>query len=96
MVYTIVAGGLDTGWTFYTPYSANTGTSVVSALGWCFHSRILIHPDGYQLHGDSPQDACTWNDLEENATLHLGALCHISDSDFGYSRYRDHALLDDV
>lgn len=36
MVYTIVAGGLDTGWTFYTPYSANTGTSVVSALAGAF------------------------------------------------------------
>jgi cytochrome c oxidase subunit 1 len=30
-LYTLVAGGLDTGWTFYTPYSTTTGTSVVSA-----------------------------------------------------------------
>ena len=30
-LYTLFAGGLDTGWTFYTPYSTNTGTAVVSA-----------------------------------------------------------------
>jgi len=33
MVYTLVAGGLDTGWTFYTPYSSGHSTSaVISAL----------------------------------------------------------------
>src|SRR5208337_4668167 len=26
----IVAGSVDTGWTFYTPYSVQTGTSVIS------------------------------------------------------------------
>ena len=30
-LYTLFAGGLDTGWTFYTPYSSSSGTSVVSA-----------------------------------------------------------------
>ncbi len=30
-LYTLFAGGLDTGWTFYTPYSSTSGTSVVSA-----------------------------------------------------------------
>ena len=32
MVFTLVNGGVDTGWTFYTPYSATTNTSVISAL----------------------------------------------------------------
>jgi len=33
LVYTLVTGGVDTGWTFYTPYSsAHSDTSVVSAL----------------------------------------------------------------
>jgi len=36
MVYTLVDGQLDTGWTFYTPYSARTGTSVISALTGAF------------------------------------------------------------
>ncbi|MCA9654933.1 MAG: cbb3-type cytochrome c oxidase subunit I [Myxococcales bacterium] len=35
-LYTLFAGGLDTGWTFYTPYSSTTGTAVVSALFGAF------------------------------------------------------------
>ncbi|WLD14959.1 cytochrome c oxidase subunit I [Planctellipticum variicoloris] len=31
-VLTLFLGGLDTGWTFYTPYSIDTNTSVVSAV----------------------------------------------------------------
>ena len=30
-LYVLAAGGLDTGWTFYTPYSTETGTHVVAA-----------------------------------------------------------------
>lgn len=29
-LYSIIHGGLDTGWTFYTPYSTTTGTAVIS------------------------------------------------------------------
>jgi cytochrome c oxidase subunit I len=29
-LYSIVSGAVDTGWTFYTPYSVQTGTAVVS------------------------------------------------------------------
>ena len=29
-VFSILAGAVDTGWTFYTPYSTTTGTSVIS------------------------------------------------------------------
>lgn len=29
-VYSIIAGAVDTGWTFYTPYSSSTNTSVIS------------------------------------------------------------------
>jgi len=32
LVYTLISGGVDTGWTFYTPYSAQSDSSVVSAL----------------------------------------------------------------
>jgi len=36
-VYTLFAGGLDTGWTFYTPYSSNfSGTAVLSATFGAF------------------------------------------------------------
>lgn len=30
-LYTLVTGSLDTGWTFYTPYSTSSGTQVISA-----------------------------------------------------------------
>jgi cytochrome c oxidase subunit I len=29
-VYSILSGGIDTGWTFYTPYSSTTSTSVIA------------------------------------------------------------------
>ncbi len=32
MLISIATGGLDTGWTFYTPYSTTTNTSVISTL----------------------------------------------------------------
>lgn len=34
--YTLLSGGLDTGWTFYTPYSTTTSTSVISATMGAF------------------------------------------------------------
>jgi cytochrome c oxidase subunit 1 len=36
LVYTLVTHQLDTGWTFYTPYSARTSTAVISALTGAF------------------------------------------------------------
>lgn len=35
-VLTLAMGGLDTGWTFYTPYSTSTSTSVVTAVMGAF------------------------------------------------------------
>jgi len=32
LIYTLVSGGVETGWTFYTPYSSTTDSSVVTAL----------------------------------------------------------------
>ncbi len=36
MLYAIVAGGLDTGWTFYTPYSIESATAVTIAVFGAF------------------------------------------------------------
>ena len=36
LIYTLVTNQLDTGWTFYTPYSARTSTAVISALTGAF------------------------------------------------------------
>jgi heme/copper-type cytochrome/quinol oxidase subunit 1 len=35
LLCTLLLGGLDTGWTFYTPYSTSTGTAVVTAASVC-------------------------------------------------------------
>jgi cytochrome c oxidase subunit 1 len=35
-LYTLVSGGLDTGWTFYTPYSTDTATQVTPAVTGAF------------------------------------------------------------
>jgi cytochrome c oxidase subunit 1 len=31
-LYAIISGGVDTGWTFYTPYSTRTGTAVIAMV----------------------------------------------------------------
>jgi cytochrome c oxidase subunit 1 len=36
LIYAIIYGGLDTGWTFYTPYSTTTGTAVTTATAGVF------------------------------------------------------------
>jgi cytochrome c oxidase subunit I len=35
-LYVLLSGGLDTGWTFYTPYSTSTNTSVAAAVFGAF------------------------------------------------------------
>ena len=35
-VLTLLLGGIDTGWTFYTPYSVETGTAVTTAVTGAF------------------------------------------------------------
>ena len=56
LIYTLLAGGIDTGWTFYTPYSAHSGSAVISvsssricpALGStkpAIDIRIVVLPD---------------------------------------------------
>ena len=35
-IYTLLAGGVDTGWTFYTPYSIRTSSAAISALMGAF------------------------------------------------------------
>lgn len=36
LLYAIISGGLDTGWTFYTPYSTSTNTAVIAATTGAF------------------------------------------------------------
>ena len=53
-----IAGGVDTGWTFYTPYSTSARTRNVIADGARhLHHRLLVDPDRPELHRHHPH-AC--------------------------------------
>ena len=70
-------GGLDTGWTFYTPYSTTySNTHVIIDGGGDLHHRLLLDPDRPQLHRDHPQDARAGDDLVPHAAVRLGPLRH--------------------
>ena len=71
----IVVGGVDTGWTFYTPYSSTYSNSYVITR-WARHlcRGFLLHSDRTQFHRHHSQDAGTGIDMVPAAALHLGAL----------------------
>ena len=60
-LFTLIAalsGGVDTGWTFYTPYSTTAANShVIPAGARRLHHRLLLDPDRAQLHRHDPH-AC--------------------------------------
>ena len=54
----VVTGGVDTGWTFYTPYSTTaSNTHVIADGARHLHHRLLVDPDRPQLHRHDPPDA---------------------------------------
>ena len=57
-LYAMVAGGVDTGWTFYTPYSVDGVEHQRHADGARrLHRRLLVDPDRPQLHRHHPPHA---------------------------------------
>ena len=73
-LWAVVHGGVDTGWTFYTPYSTvySNGWVIVTAVG-IFITGLLVDPDRPQLHRHHPHDARPGHDLVPAAALLLGA-----------------------
>ena len=54
----LVAGGVDTGWTFYTPFSTMfSNTHVIAAAAGVFIVGFSSILTGHQLHRHDPQDA---------------------------------------
>ena len=85
-IYALLAGGVDTGWTFYAPYSTTFSNSYVVATGaGSIHQRLLINSDGAKLYRHDSHDACSRHDLVPAATLHLGTLRHLFDHDPGHA-----------
>ena len=57
-LYSAIAGGVDTGWTFYTPYSSTYSNTQVTAGGdRRLHHRIFFHPHRPEFHRHDSQDA---------------------------------------
>ena len=53
----MLAGGIDTGWTFYAPYSTSTPDHAVPGPARHLHPRLLVHPHRSQLHRHHPHAA---------------------------------------
>ena len=92
MLYAVVNGGVDTGWTFYPPYSSNfSNTNVAMAVTAIFIAGFSFDPDGAELRHHHQYDARRRNDLVPIAALHLVALRDEPDPGPGHARSGDHA-----
>ena len=88
----MVFGGVDTGWTFYTPYSSTRVQLERDAdRHRRLHRRLLVDPDRPELHGDDPPDARARADLVPAAALRVGAVCDGSGPDPRHAGHRHHA-----
>ncbi len=73
----IVMGGVDTGWTFYTPFSSTySNTFVITAAVRRVHCRILLDSHRTQFHRHRAQDARARHDLGPPASVRVGQLRH--------------------
>ena len=71
----MVTGGVDTGWTFYPPFSTDASTLQRGARRHRrLRHRLLVDPDRPQLHGDDPPHARAGPDLVPAAAVRVGAL----------------------
>ena len=75
MLYAILNGGVDTGWTFYTPLSTEfRNTNVVAAAMAIFMVGILFDPYRPEFYRDHSSHARPRHDLVASAAVRVGAL----------------------
>ena len=87
----MLTGGVDTGWTFYTPYSTTcSNTHVIAGGARHLHHRLLVDPDRPELHRHDPPHARARADLVPAAAVRLGALRDQPDHDPRHAGDRDH------
>ena len=80
----MVTGGVDTGWTFYTPFSTHLFQHPRDrGRGRHLHHRLLVDPHRPELHRHHPQHARARHDLAPLAVVLLGALRHRADQVLG-------------
>ena len=88
----IVMGGVDTGWTFYTPFSSTySNTFVITAAIGVFIAGFSSILTGLNFIVTDPQDARARDDLGPSAALRLGQLRHLADSGAGHAGGCHHA-----
>ena len=74
-LWALLHGGVDTGWTFYTPLSTNYVDHVRPHGGRRhLHRRLLVDPHGPELHRHDPPHARAGPHVVPAAALRLGPL----------------------
>ena len=77
-------GGVDTGWTFYTPLSTQYSNSyVIAAVLGVIVVGILVNPHRLEFHGNDTQATRPGHDLVPAAVVRLGTLRYKSDPSYG-------------
>ena len=90
-VWAMVTGGVDTGWTFYTPYSSRATNSNVMMTGiGVFITGLLVDSHRPELHGDDPPDARAGTDVVPPAAVRVGDLRDEPGADPRHTGDRDH------
>ena len=88
-------GGVDTGWTFYTPLSSMFANGQRGAGGdGDLHRRLLVDPHRPELHRHHPQAARAGHDLGPAAAVRVVALRDLADPGAGDAGAGDHAGAD--
>ncbi len=73
----IIAGGVDTGWTFYTPLSTlYLQRQRDRRRRRCLHRRLFVDRHRHQFHRHDPHAAGAGHDLAPAAAVRLGDLRH--------------------
>ena len=90
-IVSLVGGGVDTGWTFYTPYSSMSSNSRVltAALG-VFVAGFSSILTGLNFIVTVHRMRAPGHDVVPAAALRVGALCDQPDHDPGDAGHRDH------
>ena len=82
----MLAGGVDTGWTFYTPYQHHLLQYLRHRhRARRLHRRLLVHPHRAEFHRHHPPHARARHDLVPPAAVRLGALRHQPDPGPGHA-----------
>ena len=90
VLWGVINGGADTGWTFYVPYSTTTPMTLFPVLFGRLHHRFLVHSHRSELHRHRAHPAGAGDHLDEDAAVRVGHLRHQHHPGAGYAGPRPH------